>query len=390
VLVSRAVNLDHIPFPRSALLALSAVTALLLSSRTVLASGLDDPFPLRSQLPFNLMFLDQTPTSAEPLTARQVRLVVSFAYESTMAATDDLMRAFRRDDFRMYDGRVSLPVLQAVAAGTPGQTAFILDGETLRISLGLQVGVTPRFEVDVEVPFLDHSGGFLDSTIDSYHARFDLPDGGRTAFASDLFRAGYVGDGEVVYYDRAPSGPGMGDIVISGRTILARAGRTMPWIGASLSLKLPTGSSSRLQGSGDWDLGACLRLSKSIGRSTLHGGYGYAVLGDWSIAPGVTLNEPRSLFGAYAFKATARSSLIVQVLRSTGPFDHRSGSDLGHVAMEVALGSRHRLPDGLLLEWALIENLSHHLNTPDVGAFLGLSYSPATSRKLGTVPSNME
>ncbi len=380
VLVSRAVASARIPFLRSYPLAL-AVAGLAFCAGLTRGSELDDPFPLRNQLPFNLLFLDQTPVDARLLAPRQVRLAVNIAYESTMVATDDLTGAFRQDDFEMYDGRVSLPVLRAVAEGTPGRSAFILDGETMRVALRLRRGVAPRFELGLEVPLLFHSGGFLDSTIDSYHARFDQPDGGRSAFAQDLFQVGYVGDGEVVFYDRAPNGPGLGDIVVSGRTMLVRGARSRPWVGSSVSLKVPTGSATRLRGSGGWDCGISLQVSQPIGRATVHGGYGYTLLGGWSIAPGVPLNDSRSLYGAYSFAVTPRSSLIAQVLRSTGPFDYRSGSDLGRVAMEFAVGFRHRLPRGLMVDWALIENIDHYLNTPDVGAFLGVSR--AADRSLG-------
>ena len=44
--------------------------------------------------------------------------------------------------------------------------------------------------------------------------------------------------------------------------------------------------------------------------------------------------------------------------------------------MEVAVGFRRRLPRGIDLEWSVIENIDPFYNTPDIGAFLGLNYSP--------------
>jgi hypothetical protein len=346
-----------------------------------LSAESDDPFPLRNQLPFNLVFLDPRPASGRILPVGRTRLSVTFAYESTFAASDDLVHMFQRDRFATYGGEVTLPLLQSVAAGSPGRTAFVLDGETMRVVLDGGIGVGERLELGAEIPLISHSGGFLDSAIDSYHDRFNLPDGGRTAFARDRYRAGYVGDGQSVFLDKGTSGLGLGDIVLTGRTLLLRGRRSIPSIAASLSVKLPTGDPDRLFGSGGTDYGASLSMTHRIGKSSLHGTYGYASVGPWEIAPGLPLHNPRSLCATYAYAATSESHLVLQVLRSTGPFQHRSGSDIGRVAMEIAVGFRHRVQDDLHLEWAVLENLSRSLNTPDVGLFLGLSRGGALARR---------
>ncbi len=337
---------------------------------------MDDPFALRSQLPFGLLFLDQTPESALLLPPRQASFTVHVAYESTMVATDDLVQLFQQDDFATYEGKVTLPILRTVASGTPGRTAFVMDGETLRTSINLRVGVARHFEVGVEIPLLSHHAGFLDSVIDVYHDRFNLPDGGRAGFADDRFSAAYVGDGQTLFFDRSP-GTGLGDIVLSGRVALLRAGGRRPAIAATLSAKVPTGDADRLRGSGAADYGASLQISRSFGRSTLHAGLGYAVPGDWELAPGLPLKDPRSQYGTYVFTVTRDTSFVLQTLRTRNPFPHRTGSDLGRVSWEVAIGLRHRLPRGLFLEWALVENVDPLYNAPDVGAFFAVAHRPA-------------
>jgi hypothetical protein len=319
------------------------------------------------------MFLDQTPWPARLLPPRAIDARLHLAYESTLAATDDLVGLYRQDDFQTYDGKVTRPVLESVASGTPGGTAFFLDGETLRATVGLRAGITPRLEVGIEIPFLSHGAGFLDSFIEGYHARLNLPDGGRPAFARDRFRAGYVGDGESVFFDHAPGGVRLGDLVLAARAALVRGAGGRPAVAGALSLKLPTGDADRLHGSGSADLGASLQVSRRFGRSILHAGYAYTWLGSWELAPGLPLEDPRSLYAAWSFRARERSALLVQVLRSSGPFPYRPGSDIGRAAQEIAVGLRHRLRDGTFLEWGVIENLDRHHAAPDVGAFLGLT-----------------
>lgn len=347
--------------------------ALAPSGLVARAAEMDDPLPLRSQLPFNLLFLAPTPRSARLTASRRPRCSVRLAYENTLAATDDLIRAYRQDDFATYGGRVTLPVLQSVASGTPGRTAFILDGETLHAVLEVRVLAARRLDLGLEVPLIEHGRGFLDPTIDGYHERLNLPDGGRPGFARDRFVAGYVGDSQMVFFDHPPGGLGLGDVTLSGRTALLPEGRARPALAAGLSVKLPTGSVSRLHGSGSADYGGSIALTKAIRRSTLHAGYSYTRAGDWRLAPGLPLRDIRSAYGACVVRLSGATSLVAQTFRTKGPFPLRSGSDLGRVAWEIALGARHRLPGGDRIEWALLENLDREHNAPDIGAFLGWS-----------------
>jgi len=351
-----------------------------------LAAPIDDPFPLRNQLPFNLLWLDQTPRGATLPGPRETRLTIHVAYENTLVATDSLVSLFREDDFATFDGRVTRPVLEGIAAGTPGGTAFFLDGETLRTSIDARFGISRRFEAGIEVPLLLHSGGLFDGTIDGYHDRFGFPDGGRPVFARDRFVAGYVGDGASVFIEGPPGGVGLGDVVLSGRLALSDPATRATAIALALELKLPTGDPDRLEGSGSLDYGASLQMSRAFGRHTLHAGYGYAAHGEWDLAPSLPVIASRSLYGAWAIRLTPRSALIAQVLRSTGSFPFRPGNDLGRLAHEIALGIRHRTARGPHLEAALIENLSRSLNTPDIGIFVGVGLplrgrtGPSTSR----------
>jgi len=311
------------------------------------------------------------------LPARGTRLAVSVAYENTLVATDDLVRLYQNDGFATFDGKVTQQVLRGVAAGTPGRTAYFLDGEVMRAEIEFGLGLGKRFELDVEAPFLLHTAGAFDTVIDSYHDRFGLPDGGRSSFAQDRYVMGLETPGGSVFVDQAPGSLRPGDLVLTGRLALLAARGRRPGITASLAAKLPTGSAGRLDGSGSTDYGASLLASGRFGRSSWNGGYAIVHPGDWSLAPRLSLQQARSAFGAYAFSISARSALVVQVLRTSGPFHYRPGSDLGRTAMEAAFGARHRLIGGRILEWAVIENLDRYQNTPDIGVFLGLTLREA-------------
>ena len=61
-----------------------------------------------------------------------------------------------------------------------------LDGETLRFALELLYGLAQNWDIQLEVPWLDHSGGNLDSLINDWHDLWGMPDGGRTDVPDDL------------------------------------------------------------------------------------------------------------------------------------------------------------------------------------------------------------
>jgi len=355
---------------------------ILLVPWSAFASAPDDPLPIRSQLPFKLLFLEPAPASAGIEPDREARFALHATYENTLVASDAVVNEFDRNG-AAYDGRVTLPTLTSIAAGQPSGTAYVLDGETLRTVLDARLGIAPRLELGVEVPFLSPGRGFMDRPIDSFHEHLHLPDGGRTGFAQNEFRAGYIGDGQTVYLDEPPGGFRLGDIVLSVAGAIVRPRGRMPAVSAALSAKLPTGAFRNLAGSGSTDYGLALRLSRKWKRSTLHLGSAWNHVGEWKLAPGLPLHASRSLYASYAFAADPRIHLIAQAIRTSGPFPFRFGNDLGRVAMEVSAGFRYHLPGGLDLEWAVIENLEPYYNTPDVGMFLGVRFRTALAGPAG-------
>ncbi|HEV8119684.1 MAG TPA: hypothetical protein VGQ67_01675, partial [Candidatus Polarisedimenticolia bacterium] len=74
------------------------------------------------------------------------------------------------------------------------------------------------------------------------------------------------------------------------------------------------------------------------------------------------------------------SRVLLQMLAGMGPFPRRSGGGLGDPGVEIALGMTHRVTSTQTFEWALLENLlPDYFNTPDVGAWLGWRFAPASS-----------
>lgn len=143
---------------------------------------------------------------------------------------------------------------QNFAKNTKNGEVSFLDGETYRFNLSLRRGITSKLQLGLDIPYLMHREGFLDSFIYDFHDFFGLPQSGRDNFPKNQLLYSYERDGiQEILVDE--SAEGFGDIRLSAAWQLKRS-ESGPPRGSSLhvSLKLPTGDSDRLLGSGSTDL----------------------------------------------------------------------------------------------------------------------------------------
>ena len=69
---------------------------------------------------------------------------------------------------------------------TRSDEAVNLDGETMRFALEARYGLAENWDLQLEIPWLDHSGGHLDSVIDGWHSLWGMSDGGRSDVPRNL------------------------------------------------------------------------------------------------------------------------------------------------------------------------------------------------------------
>jgi hypothetical protein len=131
--------------------------------------------------------------------------------------------------------------------------SILLDGESTRLSLDARYGIKRDWEIGMVIPFVIQSGGFLDGFIENYHSAFGFPQGGREQAPRNRLLYRYVKDGQ----ERLKvndSSSGLGDISLNGGWQIW-GGKNQPSAAAlRANLKLPTGSSGQLHGSGSWDV----------------------------------------------------------------------------------------------------------------------------------------
>lgn len=257
--------------------------------------------------------------------------------------------------------------------GTEGVT---FDGETYRVGLDLRYGIAPGVEAGIEIPLVIHSGGFLDGFIEGFHDVFNFTNGGRDAVSRDRLLYRYERNG-VERFRVDDSGGGIGDIRLTGGIQLyddqAEAPRRLALRGA---LKLPTGDSDRLRGSGSVDFALWFAGSDDYrlgdwGHLTLFANAGGTIMGD-----GDVMGSQQRDLAATGVAGLGWSPVDWVAITAQGTWHSSlySGSDLreiGNDSLVMTGGFAFALSERTSLDLALSEDLSVD-TAPDVTFHLAL------------------
>ncbi|HKJ20247.1 MAG TPA: DUF3187 family protein, partial [Woeseiaceae bacterium] len=90
---------------------------------------------------------------------------------------------------------------------------LVIDVESHVLSLSLRRRVGERFELGIDVPYVRHSEGFLDSVIYNFHNLVGLPNSTRDG-PDDQYQLSFEREGAVLFDSSTPIS-GLGDIQLS-------------------------------------------------------------------------------------------------------------------------------------------------------------------------------
>jgi hypothetical protein len=251
---------------------------------------------------------------------------------------------------------------------------LLFDGETTRAALLFTRGFRGRWQASIEIPFVDHSGGFADGFIDDFHDLFSFADGGRSQAPKHRQAFRYERDGRLAL-DVSDSPSGIGDARLGLKKRLSGVGE---W-GMSVAgeLKLPTGDADRLTGSGAADLS----LWGTIGNNQ-NGQSRWRMLagaGGLYSGKGDVLEQQRVRGVAFGWAtlgyALLRNFVVEVQAYAHGPFYEDTGiKALDGTAVAGALGFDWQLSERSSLDFAIIEDVNTGAS-PDVSFMLGLRHA---------------
>jgi hypothetical protein len=139
----------------------------------------------------------------------------------------------------------SFYVTNTMQKESKGDERLLIDVENYRYELGLRYR-HDRWLARVDLPFVANSGGELDSSIDSWHKFWGLPEGDRNDYPNDQIDVNYSRDGDLEYkQDRSSSG--IGDIALA---IGYQLNAQWAWFAG---IELPSGDSGDFSGNEEID-----------------------------------------------------------------------------------------------------------------------------------------
>lgn len=173
--------------------------------------------------------------------------------------------------FKKAEGNIILDHASNYVNDSNLRENILLDGESTRLTLEGRYGIARGFEGGVEIPFVVLGGGFLDSFIEGYHNTFGFPQGGRDQAPRNRLFYQYRRDGqERLHIDTASYG--LGDIRLKGAWQLYQKREGQPAaVALRAGLKLPTGDSDQLHGSGSTDFSLWVTASNGYKLARLSG-----------------------------------------------------------------------------------------------------------------------
>lgn len=245
-----------------------------------------------------------------------------------------------------------------------------LDGETYRTSLSLRRQVSARIVAGLSVPFVAHGGGFLDSFVRDWHDLFGLSNSRRDAFADNALDYSYTDDsGEAFHLNERSRGLGDVRLTLDYGLDTTDARRRMGW---RAGLKLPTGASDELHGSGSIDVSMQLLATDAATLAAWNTTLAWMIGGMW-LGEGEVLESLRRdlvAVGSIGLSRPLWRNLTVRLqLDGHSSFYDTDLEPLGAASVQLSFGGSILLAGAGRLDLVLVENLFTD-TTPDLALHL--------------------
>jgi len=253
----------------------------------------------------------------------------------------------------------------------PNGETMVWDGETATYTLKLRYGLFERLEVGMDVHYVQHSGGYLDSVIRNFHDLFGFPNGRQEQFDKDQIE--YTVNGKNYMNG---SHHGMGDLrFTAGVPLILGSENERRHLAARSVLKLPTGDPDYLLGSGGTDISAGLSYSdfELLGfmNMVVSANFGILYMGDSDVL--AEMHNKTAGFGGAAvnWQALKWLELKLQMDLHSAMYDTEL-IQLG-TSLQVVAGGTIQLPGDVFLDLGITEQLTTDA-TPDYGMYLMVGY----------------
>jgi hypothetical protein len=280
-------------------------------------------------------------------------------------------------------GKVNIQVSQDLSSNyshsinSSSREVIILDSEVNRTVFSARYGLFPHFESGIEIPYISQNGGFLDSFVINWHSTFGLPQGGRDIAPRNRLNYSYWKDGvQKLKTDHVASG--IGDITLTGGYGLHESSDNAHHNRLALKggVKLPTGDSSDMLGSGGADI--VIQICGSMNNYRDWGSLGFfGSAGALAMSKGDVLHDQHKSFAGigmlgFGWGPASWISFKVQLNGNTPTYKNSSLAEISKSSLLLIVGGALKFPGELLLDIGVSEDVAV-ATAPDVSFHLGLT-----------------
>ena len=253
---------------------------------------------------------------------------------------------------------------------------LMFDGETTNATISFKAGLTQGLDLEIQVPYISHAGGYLDSFIVNWHDLFGLPQNDRDEAPQNQLDYSYQKDGVAALNLQEPVG-GVGDVqLILGYQMhqhwLPKQGN----LAFKTAIKFPTGNSTDLTGNGAYAVSAWLAGDMHTDWFNFQGLTYLSLGGMWLEQGEVLPDQQRSWvwFGGIGSGIKISKRIVLQAqLDAHSPFyENSSFVEIDSYALLLTLGGNVQFSKKWNLDIGVVEDLVVHAS-PDVVFHLGLN-----------------
>lgn len=265
---------------------------------------------------------------------------------------------------------LSINHVNMLAGGDNSDEFLLLDGERTELMFSSTHRLSSRWGLGVKLPFIIHAGGFLDQSIEQWHEWFSLPNGSRGDRSRNQIEISYRDpSGNMLRFNRHDQGIGDMALEFYGAFSCASCRNLKKTPVFRVGLKLPTGSTDDLAGSGATDFYADVTSATTpLGRYwSLRASIGILYTGKSDLFSNQKQGVLYGFLGA-SYPWSSSIELIAQLDWHSAMFESEL-VELGEPSVRLVTGAAIKLASNRYLEVALQEDLTPDAS-PDVGIFV--------------------
>lgn len=315
------------------------------------ASG---PFNVRNMMPMYMFYISMNPEQAQTLKKGKLSIEAGYHVANTIIKQHDPWPSWKSESDLTYD--------------------ILIDCEISRWYADIQYGILDNLDVSIRIPYLDYSGGYLDSFIQDFEDAFSAikTPNARESQPKNKYEINVKHYGQQVLYDTSKP-DGLGEITLQSKFKILEETVHYPRLSIRGAIKLPTvtNNNSGMLGSKRLDYGFGLLADKRLfQRLYLYLNFNVLFIEKPKVLDGLKVDDYMlSGLAGFEFFLTNKTSFIFQALGNSTVYE-KGVPSMGRDGVVLTTGFNHNFNENV--SWHISMDENTNTAAPDFGLFTSL------------------